>query len=334
MPRPTNDGRPARAARRRNLTEFYVARSKPERIAYNTWDAKQPGLVLRVQPSGHRSWRVFYRCHGLARWYHVGNAASIAIKDARRIAARIALAVAEGKDPEAERRAERSSGTFAELAANYVERYAKRKNKSWRQADFLVRRYLVPRWGKLKVSAITRADARAMMARIDRPILANQVLAAASAIFTWATRQDIVEHNPCKGVDKNAATSRERILSDSEIPIFWRAFDDAGLIRSAALKFLLLTGQRPGEVANGWWELPGAPVPQLSWPGTKNKQSHRVWLSREARAIMDEIDDDPPAGGFVFAGLRRAAVTGLDHAMRMICNEGRAGHAARPAEDF
>ncbi len=327
MPRPSKDGRPARAARRRKLTEFYVKRARPERTAFNAWDAKQPGLVLRVQPSGHRSWRVFYRHHGQPRWYHVGNAASIAISDARRIAARIALAVAEGKDPEAERRAERSSGTFADLAANYVDRHAKRKNKSWQQADFLVKRYVIPRWGKLNVSAITRADARAMMAKIDRPVLANQVLAAASAIFTWAMRQDIVENNPCKGVDKNETKSRERILSDSEIPIFWEAFGDAGLVRSSALKFILLTGQRPGEVAHmrrehikdGWWEMPGEPVPNLSWPGTKNEQSHRVWLSREAKAVMAEVDEDASDTGFVFAGPRRAAIKGLDAAMRTIC---------------
>jgi integrase len=329
MPRPTKDGRPARAARKKKLSEFYVSHAKPERIAYNTWDAKQSGLVLRVQPSGHRSWRVFYRHHGEVRWYHVGNAASITIKDARRIAARVALAVAEGKDPEAERRAERSSGTFAEVAKIYVDSYSKRKNKSWRQADFLIQRYVIPRWGKLKVAAISRADVRALMAKIDRPVLANQVVATASAIFTWAVKQDIVENNPCKGVDKNEVRSRERILSDSEIPIFWEAFGDAGLVRSSALKFILLTGQRPGEVAHmrrehvkdGWWEMPGAPVAALGWPGTKNEQSHRVWLSREARAVMTELDDDAPATGFVFAGPRRAAIVGLDGAMRNICSK-------------
>jgi integrase len=59
---------------------------------------------------------------------------------------------------------------------------------------------------------------------------------------------------------------------------------------------ILLTGQRPGEVAHmrrehvrdGWWELPGAPVAELGWPGTKNKQNHRIWLSKPARELLDE----------------------------------------------
>ena len=62
------------------------------------------------------------------------------------------LAVARGKDPAAEKRAERGAGTFAELAARYVESYAKKRNKSWRQADTLVQRYLLPRWGKLQAA--------------------------------------------------------------------------------------------------------------------------------------------------------------------------------------
>jgi integrase len=89
-----------------------------------------------------------------------------------------------------------------------------------------------------------------MMARIRVPIVANQVLAAASAIFAWAIREELVTSNPCRDVDRNPTTSRERVLSDGEIPKFWTAFDSAGLVAGTALKLILLTGQRPGEVAH------------------------------------------------------------------------------------
>ena len=63
---------------------------------------------------------------------------------------------------------------------------------------------------------------------------------------------------------------------------------------------VLLTGQRPGEVAHmrtehivdGWWELPGAPVPALDWPGTKNGDSHRVWLPKAALAIIEAMETE------------------------------------------
>jgi len=52
------------------------------------------------------------------------------------------------------------------LAERYRD-HAKKKNKSWRQADRLVAKHLLPRWGKLKVTDLKRSDVKAMMARID-----------------------------------------------------------------------------------------------------------------------------------------------------------------------
>jgi hypothetical protein len=75
------------------------------------------------------------------------------------------LDVIRGRDPAAEKRAARSAGTFAELAERYREEYARKKNKSWQQADYLVRRYLLPAWGKLSAESITRGDVRAVIGR-------------------------------------------------------------------------------------------------------------------------------------------------------------------------
>src|SRR5262245_1084585 len=112
--------RPKHAARRRKLSELGVRKAKPERIAYLIWDTYQRGLALRVQPTGARSWIAIYRFHNRPRWYHIGDAGAIALSDARKLAQRLALAVAEGKDPAADKRAERGAGTFADLAARYV----------------------------------------------------------------------------------------------------------------------------------------------------------------------------------------------------------------------
>jgi integrase len=196
----------------------------------------------------------------------------------------------------------------------------------------LVRRYLLPRWGKLQVTSISRADVKAMVASIEAPILANQVLAAASSVFSWAVKEEIiggevvagkvVAGNPCIGVARNETKSRERVLSDSEVPRFWSAFDDAGLVVSSALKCALLLGQRPGEctamrrehIVDNWWQMPGQPVPELNWPGTKNGQSHRVWLPKPVQEIIAELGDG--AAGPVFAG---ASVPALSAAMRAAC---------------
>src|SRR5262249_51603047 len=329
MPRPRKDGSAASPARKRKLTELFVKRVRAEPRAFVVWDTHQHGLALKVQPTGARAYKTVYRYHNRPRWFHLGNARAISLGDARKLAARVMLQAAEDADPVAVRKAERGAGTFAELHSRYIDEFAKRRNKSWKQADALMSRYVLPRLGRHSAKSITRADVRAVIAKIDNaPILANQVLAAASAVFSWGVRMEVLPFNPIKGIERHEAKSRERVLSDREIKQFWEAFDAAGLIKSAALKTILLTGQRPGEVAHlrrehivdGWWEMPGAPQPKLGWPGTKNGESHRVWLSAPARAVLDELNDGSDAAtGFVFAGNRGKPVAGLPVAMRAIC---------------
>jgi hypothetical protein len=136
-------------AHKRKLTELFVRKAPPRDKAYLVWDEHQHGLALRVQPTGAKSYVVIYSRHGRSRWLTIGDANAIALSDARMLAQEHMLAVAKGGDPAADKRAERSRGTFADLATQYVEQYAKVHNKSWRQADALLQRLAVPRWGKL-----------------------------------------------------------------------------------------------------------------------------------------------------------------------------------------
>jgi integrase len=326
--------RPKRPARRRRLTELFVRKVKPEDEEFLVWDEVQRGLVLRVHPSGTTTWYTIYSRHGRARWYKHGSAGAIGLAAARMLSAEVILAVAKGSDPAAERKSERGAGTFAELATRYVEEYAKKHNKSWRQGDALVRRFALPRWGKLQASSITRGDVKTMMARIEAPVLANQTKAAVSALFSWAIKEEIVQSNPCKLVETNPTRSRERVLSESELPQLWQAFGKLDAVRSVALKAILLLGQRPGEIAHmrrehikdGWWELPGAPIATLGWPGTKNGESHRVWIPKAAQTLFGK----PSPAGFVFAGPHGGPVNRLDSAMRDICTKLKIEPPVRP----
>jgi integrase len=305
--------------RKLRLTDLAVRSARAQTKAYQIWDAMQRGLALRVQPTGAKSWVVIYSRHGRSRWLTLGSADAISLGDARVLAGEAMLAVARGQDPAADKRAERGAGTFGELATAYVEQYAKKHNKSWRQGEALVRRFALQPWGKLQAASITRGDVKALTTKIEAPILANQTLAAISAVFSWGIKEEKLTANPCKLIDRNPPKSRERVLSASEIPQFWAAFDTAGEVAGAALRTILLTGQRPGEVAHmrrehikdGWWEMPGDPVESLGWPGTKSGAAHRVWIPEPARKLM-ELEGT----GFVFVGARGGR---LDAAMRSIC---------------
>lgn len=303
---------------KRKLTDIIVRKEQKRGLI---WDTHQRGLVLRIR--ARKTWQCIYRANGKVRWYRIGDAGAIGLADARVMAAEIMLAVAKGGDPAAERLAKRSSGTFAELASRYVEQHAKKHNKSWKQAEQLVRRYATERWGKLPAESISRTDVRGVLAKL-KPVMANQVLAAISAVFSWAVSEDQIETNPCTGIKRNQTQSRERILSDGEIPQFWEALDDVlDPVTASALKVILLSGQRPGEIANmrfehikdGFWEMPGAASDV--WPGTKNKKAHRVALSAPVRALIDALaDGTAPASGYVFEVEPGRPVSRTDRGMR------------------
>lgn len=171
---------------------------------------------------------------------------------------------------------------------------------------------------------------------------ANQALAQAGAVFSWAIKNEVVDltANPCRGIERNTARDRERVLSDDEVPAFWNGFENAGLVKCSALRILLLTGQRPGEVCHmrwqdlnvgehrlvdnsgqthrmtgAWWKLPGEP--DGDWPGTKNKQTHRVWLTEAALTILDEVAENRE--GPVFRSPRGGPIGQLHAAMADVC---------------
>ena len=109
--------------------------------------------------------------------------------------------------------------------------------------------------------------------------------------------------------------SRDRALSDAELKSFWQEFGNAGLA-GMALRVLLLTGQRPGEVAkNASRSHPGrlvVPCPEHRSPrwagwGSKNAQTHRIWLSQPVRDIIAELND----GAYDRLHLREAATAGF-----------------------
>jgi integrase len=312
---------------RRHLTQAIVASlgepedGWPDKGYYLVYDDKIDRLAVAVHRTGGKRWKFLYNRRGTTRWHTIGDAERITVAEARKRGYELADRVAKGFDPQAEAMEERLADSFYQLTRRYAEEYAEDNLKSWDQGYSLLlnknNRYVPKSFHELKASAVTRRDVKAVIGRLRaKPGVARQVLAWISMVFKWAVEDaEIVAVNPCRGIDRPKTRKRERVLSDSELPLFWNAFGrrgEAGL----ALKVLLLTGQRPGEVAGmrredvvahpsggGHWTMPGDPVPEPYWKGTKNGRSHQVWLTAE---VMRLISTGGGVEGAVFSVNRRA----------------------------
>jgi integrase len=128
----------------------------------------------------------------------------------------------------------------------------------------------------------------------------------------------LLEASPCTHIKAPGREKpRERVLSDDEVRTLWARLDTARMERrtAAALRLILATGQRPGEIrAMRWDEIEGAwwTIPSEK---TKNETTHRVPLTALALELLGERGE-----GFVFptrGKLGHLGDTSLNHACRV-----------------
>ena len=205
MARPRGDGLPFQPPNKRKAHGSIRRRISSEARTI-VWDTQ--GAAGWRSPStrpGRKVWKCIYPFQGRTRWYTIGRADAVNLKDARKLA---------GLGPHlqvGDRR--RSSGRakgcakprHVRGAGQAVRRAARQEEKkTWMQNDAQVRKHLLPKWGKLRASTISRSDVKSVMAGIASPGVANLTLASASAIFSWAIKEDVggVKVNPCQHVDR------------------------------------------------------------------------------------------------------------------------------------
>ena len=253
-----------------------------------------------------------YRVGRRSRRHTLGKFPTLGLADARDRARKALLSVADGHDPARQKVENRDALTFGLLAADYMKRYSKIKKRSWREDQRIIDVYLSPHLEHVIAKDVKRPDVRIILEKIaaTAPVMANRVRAVASKIFSWAASQGLIENNPCNDLERpTKEQSRDRHLSASEIKVVWWAID--GDARFDPLRLILITGQRPGEVANmrwqdvemdeGVWILPGKSV--------KNGKTHRVPLSAAALRILrirqEERDVAAQPSDWVFERPRR-----------------------------
>jgi len=312
------------------------------------FDMGLPGFGLRVSSKGRRTWLVRYRIRGRKGKgsMSLGTLDNLDLADARGLAKDALRAAEKGVDPAEPKRQERHAETFRELADRYIGEYAKKRKRSWKADERIIKRDLLPALGNMRASTIRRADIRQVLRTIiDRgaPIMANRVLEVLRMIFAWALQEEMggIEVNPCSGVPRPAEErSRDRVLSPAEIKSLWKALErpPAGMpLRCAlVLKLQLVTAQRKGEVVSAeWTEMDRGAERIWTIPGekAKNGQSHRVPLSDTALELLNEIKKLAGRSRWLFpspAGDRPMTARAVNHAVLRVVDKLGVGNDVRP----
>jgi integrase len=277
------------------LSKALVDQLQPRAKDYFVWDDQVKGFGVRVKPSGTRSYIVQYRTRrGKARRFTIGKHGTVSTKDARKRARQILTEAVFGSDPAERARQIREAYSFRELASEYLER---RKNeKIIAEDERILRKDIIPHLGNILAAEVTKRDVVELVDRIrDRgsPVMGNRTLSLIKRVYSFGISRDIIEENPAHDVKPVREQSRDRVLSEKEIRAFWHRIEDVpstDLIKTA-LKLILVTAQRPGEVIR--MERREIDFKAMVWnipsEKTKNRLPHSVPLSSLAIDLLKSI---------------------------------------------
>ncbi|MEZ5960551.1 MAG: site-specific integrase [Hyphomonadaceae bacterium] len=315
------------------LTKRRVDALKPRQGRYDVFDARLPGFMVRVHPSGRKIYRFKYLFAGRQRVETLGeHGIDFTTEAARTLAEVLRGRRAAGEDPAADRRLRRAAAaavTVADLIIEWLRdgpaAAPNKRAKSWINDASRLNRHILPLLGSRPAASLTMSDIeRAQRAIADgetaadvrtgprgRAIITGGRAAARSSIATfsaclaWAAARGKIASNPAIGVRKIAGVKRERFLSDTEAARLMATLETLqarGRITPTfadVVRVLLLTGARRSEITNLTWDELDLERGLIRLRQLRAKNGDKVIvLNPAARAI---IEARPRTGRFVFA---------------------------------
>lgn len=257
---------------------------------YEVRDEIVVGLCLRVSHTGGKVWSLVQRVNGEVRRIKIGTFPVLGLADAREKARAILRNIQLGTFETAE---ENAIPTFGEIVPLFIERYAKPRTRGWKGTQNILTKFVS--LNAMPITDIRRIDIVRVLDEVvasGAPYRANRALAAIKKLFSWCADRGTIEINPIAGLrPPSKEASRDRVLTSGEIVACWRASEAEGFPFEPFAKFVILTGQRRGEVAGMRWS--EIDLANATWTiparRAKNATQHMVPLAPSAVAILESL---------------------------------------------
>ncbi len=316
---------------------------------YVLWDTEVKGFGLLVTTAGARSYVYQYRIGGRAnptRRYTIGKHGDPHTPEgARKLAKDLAAKVDRGIDPIDEERAERAAKSVAEektkaeaqrlrelKLSDYADKFIKlglkpgTRDRTREGYESTLKNHIKPALGQKPLPEITRADIAKALDRIplSQPAVRRITFAVLRMLFKWAIGRGDIDANPLEGIPSpQAATSRDRVLSDEELALALRAAAEIEAPFGPFYQMLFATGQRREEVAGLDWSEIDGPGQLWTLPAerAKNGEASLIPLNRPALAVLiglapknDKGETKWPKRGLVFTTTGETPISGYSRA--------------------
>lgn len=297
---PATAGLPDRRRRRPKLTDKQIAALARKEQRYTVADPEQGNLYLRVPAEGPITFWVAVRDqYGKKPWTKLGSTADLGIEQARERARKVIRRIRDGLTPVEPVPAKPDS--YEAVALKFLDLHVAIEGlRSGPEIERLLRKFVLPHWGKRDFVSIKRRDINELLDSIAKESAwnADHVLSAIRKIANWyATRDDDYKSPFVKGMRRTRSEVRERdrILNDEELRKIWRQAEVGGVF-GALVRILLLTGQRRGAVVGG-----------MKWTDIKDNVTPKHG-DRPVDGVWEIATEDREKGNFGAAKLPEAAL--------------------------
>jgi len=246
------------------------------------------------------------RINGRLRWITIGpHGAPWTAATARKEALSLLSEINKGIDPGHAKAVSRKAPALKEVAERFFEEHGnKLKPSTLRDYRSVFRHHIDPALGHRKIKDISRKDVSGFhSALVKIPRQANYALAVLSKIMNWAEEQGLrPEHtNPCYRVKRFAEKKRQRFLSSQELERLGRTLAECESEQThtpyvfAAIRLLVLTGARLGEILSLQWQHVDLERGLLLLPDSKTGQKviFLNWAAVELLSGLAKMADNP-----------------------------------------
>ena len=257
------------------------------------------GLHLFISRAGGKSWVQRITIDGRRRDIGLGGYPNVSLAQARKRAADNRAAIADGKDPVADKR-KPAVLTFSRAAhaVHEVNRPRWRNERhalSWMQT---LERHAFPKIGSKPIASIGRTDVLTVLTPIwsTRPETARRVRQRMRTVFRWAMANELIETNPAGEAIDGALPSMPKIkahlraLPYQEVSSALKTVDasQTSLAAKRCLRFLVLTATRSGEARGATWDEIDFDGATWTIPASRMKAGveHRVPLSDQVLEVL------------------------------------------------
>jgi integrase len=225
----------------------------------------------------------------------IGEFPYVSIQDARQKVHEHKSLLARDIDPGDERTAKKDELAFTKFCEDYYLPHAKMHKKTWQEDVYKIDRRIEPTFGKYRLSTITTRDISTFLSQQKErtsSTTANHYATLVKRMFNLAVKWGLLEKSPASSIDKfKEKPHRERYLTKEELPRFLKALEELedGLSK-AAIKLLLFTGGRRGEILSLQWEQVKLNEKRLFLPTTKNGKSRSILLNDRAVSVLKSLE--------------------------------------------